>query len=87
MTALAGRAEAGTALTQCANGPLATPVDCTEANGAWITGNIGSSKGHYAEGEVVPYRLYLTGIGIGAGRTATIEWDTTKGGTHATDYI
>jgi|SoiMethySBSTD1v2_1073268.scaffolds.fasta_scaffold51115_2 hypothetical protein len=85
-------------LDQCANGSLAspdpTPCRGTEApspdsnNEGWVNGNLGGSKSHYAEGDSVPYRYMFTGMATGAVvHTLTIEWDTTKGGKHALDYL
>ena len=87
LTSLAVSAQAGGSMEQCANGGIGDPVvACTEANGAWITGNVNSSKGHFLEGEVMPYRYVITSH-TGTTGHVQIEWDTTKGGTHATDYI
>ncbi len=72
-------------LDQCGNGTLAAPEQCI--NSAWVNGNLGASKAHYLEGDSVPYRLKLTNLIPGTVYTAEIEWDTTKGGKHALDYI
>ncbi len=71
-------------IDQCANGPFSAPVQCTGSN--WINGNVNASKGHYYEGEAIPYRLKFGGLTVGSTNTVTIEWDTTKGGKHAIDY-
>ncbi|HEX2923183.1 MAG TPA: hypothetical protein VHS28_04045, partial [Chloroflexota bacterium] len=56
--------------------------------GSWVNGNLGDSKATYYEGDSVPYRLKLTGLTTGAtSHTVTIEWDATKGGKHAFDYL
>ena len=74
-------------LDQCANGPLATPAFC-DLSGDWVNGNLGMSKAHYVEGSSVPYRILFSGLTTGSGsHTITIEWDVTKSGKHATDYL
>src|SRR5829696_7855903 len=72
-------------LDQCANGPLATPVQCVTTN--WENGNLNASKAHYLEGQSVPYRIGLTDLNVGTSYTVRIEWDTTQGGDHALDYL
>lgn len=70
-------------LDQCANGPSGT-VNCTD--GAWQNGNLNDNQANYFEGDSVPYRLKLTDLGPGT-HNVTIEWDTTKSGKHAFDYL
>src|SRR3989442_200992 len=53
----------------------------------WQNGNLGSSQAHYGEGETVPYRATLSNLKEGMTYWVTIQWDTTKGGVHALDYI
>src|SRR5829696_2007805 len=72
-------------LDQCANGPLATPVQCVTTN--WENGNLNASKAHYLEGQSVPYRIGLTDLNVGTSYTVRVEWDTTQGGDHALDYL
>jgi hypothetical protein len=73
-------------LDQCANGAVAaTPERCEGA--AWVNGNLNGSKAHYREGDSVPYRARLSDLTIGPSHTLIIEWDTTKGGVHALDYL
>jgi hypothetical protein len=73
-------------LSQCANGnPLDSPA-CQAAN-QWVSGNLGASKSIYYEGDSIPYRLVMSGLAIGGTHTVTIEWDTTKSGKHALDYL
>ncbi|NPV09184.1 MAG: DUF11 domain-containing protein, partial [Anaerolineae bacterium] len=69
-------------LSQWANGPLGGPP----GGGEWVNGNVNQAKAHYAEGDSVPYRLILTGVPLGS-HEVIIEWDTTKSGKHALDYI
>ena len=75
-------------LNQCGNGTLASPdpTPC-QSDSEWENGNLGASKSHYFEGDTIPYRLTMTGLSVSGSHTATIEWDTTKGGNHAMDYI
>jgi hypothetical protein len=71
-------------LEQCAN--LGTTCDSTHAS-QWQTGNLGSSNSEYAEGESVPYRAMFTNLTSGKTYKAVLEWDSTKSGSHAIDYI
>src|SRR5262249_5104041 len=72
-------------LNQCANGTLAAPTGCG-ASVNWVNGNVNGSKAHYFEGNFLPYRMVMTGLSAGS-HQLTIQWDTTKGGRHALDYI
>jgi uncharacterized repeat protein (TIGR01451 family) len=78
-------------LDQCANGALpSAPTDgCDGSAGTqWVNGNLGESKSVYREGDSIAYRLKLTNIATGAAQhTVKIEWDTTKSGKHAIDYL
>jgi hypothetical protein len=79
-------------LDQCANGSaLASglPSDTTPCQSAseWVNGNLGASKSTYFEGDSIPYRLTMSGLSTSATHTVTIEWDTTKSGKHAIDYL
>jgi len=76
-------------LDHCANGPLSGPVVCSDVtpNNNWVNGQLGSNKAHYREGESVPYRSVITGLTNGATYNLTIEYDTTKGGKAAFDYL
>jgi hypothetical protein len=71
-------------LDQCANGTLAAPQSCNPNE--WVNGNLGSSKAHFNEGDSIPYRMRFDNLAL-ASHTITIEWDTTKSGKHALDYI
>ncbi|HEX2850154.1 MAG TPA: hypothetical protein VHN98_06365 [Acidimicrobiales bacterium] len=82
--AAAGPKPAGN-LDQCANGGVGDPpVVCS--GGAWVNGNLNANQAHYREGDSVPYRLRLSDLSLGS-HAVTIEWDTTKSGMHATDYL
>ena len=72
-------------LDTCENGPAGSPTLCTGE--AWTNGNVNASKGHYAEGQSVPYRTILENLIVGNTYTLTIEYDTTQGGNHAFDYL
>jgi hypothetical protein len=56
-------------------------------NTAWVNGNLGASKADYKEGQSVPYRITFTGVSTTGSHTVTFEWDTTKSGKHALDYL
>ncbi len=77
-------------LDQCGNGGMLNPTENDPACDPreWVNGNLGPSKAHYLEGDSIPYRLKFDNLGTGATiHTVTIEWDTTKSGTHAIDYL
>jgi uncharacterized repeat protein (TIGR01451 family) len=77
-------ANASANLDQCRNGGATSPQDCTGS--AWVNGNAGSSNSHYIEGHSIPYRVVMTNLSLGS-HTVNIEWDITKGGKHAVDFI
>ena len=80
----ASHAAATVSLDQCANGPAATPEACTGS--AWVNGNLNEEKSHYAEADVVPYRILFGGLDAGS-HSVTIRWASTKAGKHAFDYL
>jgi Prealbumin-like fold domain len=71
-------------LDQCANGSTGTDP-CV--NAAWQNGNLNAQQARYLEGQSVPYRLRMDGLSTSGSHTVTIEWDTTKSGKHALDYL
>jgi hypothetical protein len=71
-------------LDQCANGPTGTGT-CSAATD-WVNGNLNSSKARYNEGDSIAYRLKMPNLPAGT-HTAAVEWDTTKSGKHAIDYL
>jgi Prealbumin-like fold domain len=75
-------------LDQCANGSITAP-DPTPCQSApeWVNGNLGASKAHFFEGDSIPYRIRMDNLSTAIAHTITIEWDTTKSGKHALDYI
>ena len=78
---LAGSAD----LDQARNGGPGSPVSPIN----WVNGSLNATQAHYREGYSVPYRTLMTGLATGAGNphSLIIEWDTTKGGKHALDFI
>lgn len=72
-------------LDQCANGAAPSPrLPCAGTN--WLSGDLTPSIAQFNEGESVPYRLVYSGVS-GTNSSITIEWDTTKSGRHAFDYL
>ncbi|MEO8274086.1 MAG: hypothetical protein ABI620_08460, partial [Chloroflexota bacterium] len=76
-------------IDQCANDPAPSPPSngCATSSSDWVNGNLNSSKSVFLEGDSIPYRIKLDGLATSGSNTVTIEWDTTKGGKHAIDYI
>ena len=52
----------------------------------FLNGNLGQANSLYYEGVSIPYRITFGGLEPGP-HTVVIEWDTTKGGHHAIDYL
>jgi uncharacterized repeat protein (TIGR01451 family) len=75
-------------LDQCANDPAPSPNTngCNTSASEWDNGNLGASKSVYFEGDSIPYRLKFDNLNLSS-HTVVIEWDTTKNGKHAIDYI
>ena len=76
-------------IDQCANGQTPSPSNngCNGTAGTdWVNGNVNEAKAVYFEGDTVPYRLRFDNLSL-TSHTVTIEWDTTKSGKHALDYI
>src|SRR4051794_6736387 len=75
-------------LDQCANDPAPSPNTdgCSASATDWVNGNLNAAKAVYFEGDSIPYRMVLDNLSL-AKHTITIEWDTTKSGTHALDYL
>jgi hypothetical protein len=76
-------------LDQCGNDPAPSPSNdgCDTSATQWVNGNLGASKSVYFEGDSIPYRLTFSSLPTTGTQTVTIEWDTTKSGKHAIDYI
>lgn len=60
-----------------------------DAPASWQNGNLNDNQATYFEGDSVPYRMKFDNLATGGGNphTVTIEWDTTKSGKHALDYL
>ena len=79
-------------LDHCFNGKIETPEVCSDvapdANpNSWGDGNIGPTKGHYREGESVPYRATFTNLTPQTTYSIVLEYDVTKNGKYAFDYL
>jgi len=73
-------------LDQCANQPApSSPTDGCDPD-LWVNGNLGASKSTYREGDSIPYRMRFDNLSLGS-HDVIIEWDTTKAGKHAIDYL
>ncbi len=70
----------GTNLDQLHNGTASQSPE-------WANGNINTTNSCYSEGDSVPYRYFVTGLGAIASHTFTIQFDFTKGGKKAFDYL
>jgi hypothetical protein len=78
-------------LDQCLNGTYASPALCV-GNSAppstgWVNGNADQNYAHWAEGEVVPFRVHLTGLTPGQHRIDIEYTYTANGGLKAYDYL
>ena len=73
-------------LDQCANGAAPSPNTDGCDPIEWVNGNVNQSKAVYFEGDSIPYRMRFGDLTL-ASHTVTIEWDTTKSGKHAIDYL
>jgi large repetitive protein len=85
-------------LDQCANDPATAPLalqpptnGCSGAAGetSWVNGNLGASKSIYREGDSIAYRMRFSNLAGGTGfvHSVIVEYDTTKAGKHAIDYL
>ena len=82
-------ANASADLDQCANDPVPSPNTdgCDSNKNQWVNGNVNSSKANYLEGDSLPYRMVFGNLSTSGSHNVTIEWDTTKAGKHALDYL
>ncbi len=71
---------AGTNLDQLHNGAGSKGAE-------WANGNINAQNSCYAEGDVVPYRYFVSGLGPVGEHTFTINFEFTKAGKKAFDYL
>jgi len=72
---------------QCAN-DLGSGYPATDPDPGchWINGNLQGNTATYAEDDATVQRLWLTGLAPGT-HTITLQYGTTKGGTHAYDFL
>lgn len=79
----------GIDIEQCANGPLAAPINCNVSSGnqGYVRGAVNESKSHYYEGDFVPIRFIASGLTVGRIYSVTLGYDYTKGGKYANDYL
>src|SRR4029078_12824608 len=89
VTPLAVCAAESADIAQCANDPApSSPANgCATDASDWVNGNLNASKSVFLEGDSIPYRMKFGDLPPGTSSTVTIEWDTTKAGKHAIDYI
>jgi hypothetical protein len=71
--------------TECQNGALASPVQCSGAN--YTTGSLQKNNSHYFEGDSIPYQITLAAPANSTGNTVTLTWDTSRSGVHALDFL
>ena len=75
-------------IEQCANGPNNEDPTCGgSGNTGWVTGNVGASKANYRIGDFLPYRQTFEGLEIGNEYCFGFNWDVSKSGMPALDYI
>ena len=70
-------------LDQCENGKTSAPKTPCK----WVNGNLGPNNSHYQEGDSVPFRIRFDNLATTGSHTVVLEWDTTKQGKHAYDYL
>jgi uncharacterized repeat protein (TIGR01451 family) len=87
--ALAAGGNPSASLDQCANDQAPSPSSngCNSSATQWVNGNLGASKSVYNEGDSIPYRLTFLNLSTSGSHNVKIEWDTTKSGKHALDYL
>ena len=87
---VSGSASAAAGVTtfdQCRNGAIGNPptlVAC--AGSAWSNGNLNGNNSHWTEGEFVPYRVAISGLGAGS-HDLEITYRPGDSGGHAIDYL
>jgi len=88
MVPIAGPASLPTQTALAAGPPkIDTLLQWANTDLDWVSGNLGASKATYYEGDSVPYYASFINLTIGNVYSLTIEWDTTKAGKHALDYL
>lgn len=70
-------------IDQCKNGSTTNQISPCD----WVNGSLGTNNSHYQEGDSVPFRIRFDNLATTGSHTVTIEWDTTKSGKHAYDYL
>jgi Proton-conducting membrane transporter len=73
----------GVDLDQCSNGQFGSAQSCPPG---WQNGDLNPQNSFYREGDSVPFRATLSGLSDGT-HTFVIQYDTTKSGKHAYDYL
>jgi hypothetical protein len=87
LQASAAFTDSAASIEQCGNGKGGgQPCINNATYSNWVNGNLGASKSLYVEGDSIPYRMVMTGLTNGP-HTLIIQWDTTKAGKHAIDYL
>ncbi len=80
-------AAASADLSQAENGKASAPKNPVE----WVNGNVNEAKGHYTEGESIPYRMEIDGLVAGVQSELVIGFDVIKSqgqtSKFAIDYI
>ena len=75
--------DASVNLDQCSNGsPKFLDLHCD-----WQNGNINASNSQYAEGDMIPYRLFVEKLDPSVSHTIHINYDFTRGGIKAFDFL
>jgi hypothetical protein len=70
-------------LDQCANGsPKFLDLHCD-----WQNGDLNGSNSTYAEGDMIPFRLFVEKLDPSVSHTIHINYDFTKGGVKAYDFL
>ena len=72
--ARAAQAAVGADLDQCSNGTTPGATTCD-----WVNGDLNQNNSLYREGDSVPFRVHITGLGSGT-HTLVIEYDTIQSG-------
>jgi hypothetical protein len=75
-------------LEQCRNGAAGTPNNCPDGGGSgWVTGNVGSSQGHFVEGYSMPYRAIMDNLPTSTSITVELGYDIKHSSRHALDFL
>lgn len=71
---------------QCSN-DLGTGYTAGDLGCRWINGNLQHNNSTYTEGDATVQRVWLTDFVPGSTHSITLKYGTTKGGTHAYDFL